>query len=118
MKKLLMKLFPKYFNVTVINKIPEEKSKGTSFTVRHLSESDSMTEALGISVDRGNQIDRYVINAMRDHDRATSAMEEISANLVHANELYFASYLLHKKIKMMHDPFLQLLTDFTENNDE
>ena len=118
MKKILIKWFPKYFNVTVIRRIPVEKNKECSLIVRHLTESDSMIEALGIGTKRSEELQKFVMDALRTHTRATSAIEDVSSNVVHANELYFVTYVLHEKINMMQDPLMHMLKQFNSPETE
>lgn len=101
MKKLLMKWFPKYFNVcqhTFLNFEDLEASGNALELVVVDDESNNTFDKLGISDERGEFIMKEVKKAMIDVDCRVSVIQSLSSNIKHINEFYIAVLIMEREI--------------------
>jgi hypothetical protein len=71
-----------------------------NLNVVQLSESGSITEALGINESRKKQLIKALMNAEFDSTTVTGIGEIVSKECVHPNELFFVSMMLGQKMTM------------------
>lgn len=98
MKKILIKWFPKYFNVCNHTYI-DLKTLGDPGKILHVYNVEdskaSLAEALGIDEKRGTELQKISIDAWRNTSSISTALEIASKELKHANELVLISIILY-----------------------
>jgi hypothetical protein len=78
--------------------------------VQQINDStESMAEALGITEDRGQQLADAAVKAYRTTSKFSSALEVLSVECKHANELAYAVYLLADIRQHHQNPIAMLL---------
>jgi ferric iron reductase protein FhuF len=79
--------------------LPVADERG-SVEIRRLNDNtDYIHEALGINEARVDEIGKMCRKAIIDHKDTVSCMLEISKNLTHPNELFFATWVLRNVIQ-------------------
>ena len=74
-----------------------------NLNVIKISESSSITEALGIDEQRRTQLIRAIMLAEFDTNTVTGAAELMSKECRHANELFFIALMFGQKLTVMSD---------------
>lgn len=70
--------------------------------------SSSLTEALGISDDRGQELVKKVVHAMLDHPKITNVIAHCSRFCNHANELAFMVFVIGRMTESTKSPMDEL----------
>ena len=100
MKKLLLKWFPKFFNVSKHTTINFEDLKQNA--ILHLIEVDDETsntfDKLGISDKRGEFFMKEVRKAMIDTDCRIGVMKRMQKHIKHINEFYIVVLIMEKEV--------------------
>lgn len=72
-----------------------------NLNVIQVSESNSVTEALGINDERKHQLIRAIMIAEFDTNTVTGAAELMSKICTHPNELFFMAFAFGQKMEAM-----------------
>ena len=105
MKKLLMKWFPKYFNINKTILIDTSKLEGgdKKFMVFHVDPgNEHMHEGLGISDEQVKFFSTEIKRAILDSENTIDAMAKMTPHIKHANEFYMVSIMLYTEVQRMH----------------
>jgi hypothetical protein len=120
MKKLLMKLFPRYFTVcqhTFLNFDDLEAPNNALELAIVDDETDSTFDALGISVEKGEKLVKELKKAMIDSNSRVGVMQIMSKHISHINEFYSVVVMMEREIYNRHDNGLGgLLRAMVEND--
>lgn len=107
MKKAIINFFRAIFKRNIIVKPGDEKS----FQLLHVDEkASSLTEALGISEDRANDLGNACEKAFFNSRDTVEAMNKVGALCVHINEFFFCSTIINKMQMKSMDPIMGLLS--------
>ena len=100
MKKLLLKWFPSFFHVCVHNDVKfEDIKRDRALDVVLLDpESGSITQSLGITDERANELEKQCNIVWLEAKTFTATAELISQRCNHVNEYTFAMYLITKRM--------------------
>ena len=104
MKKLLFKLFPKFFTVNITKYIvPKDlDEKDNKFKVYNIDpNSEFIYGGLGISEERAYFFDKEVKKSILNSENTIDAMIEMYPHIKHANEFYLVSIMIYRQVKMM-----------------
>lgn len=80
-----------------------------AFLVREINpNSSSLTEALGISDDRGQELVKKIVHTMLDHPKITNVIAHCSRFCNHPNELAFMAFIVGKMTESTKNPIDEL----------
>lgn len=97
MKKLLLKLFPNYFNVTIIHDFTKVDVKGHPFKLAIVEpDSDKIFASLGIEEDRLDYLFSEIKNAMSKSNCKLQVLNMLESKIKHVNEFYALVIMLER----------------------
>ena len=97
-KKSIIAFLKKIFEKK-LEKLPVTDEKGSVQVHRLNDNSEYIHESLGISDERVDEIGRMCRKSIIDHKDTVSCMVEVSKQLTHPNELFFATWVLRNVIQ-------------------
>lgn len=97
-KKSILAFFGKMFGKK-LEALPVADQKGSVQIHRLNDDTDYIHEALGINNARVEEIGKMCRKSIIDHKDTVSCMVDISKNLTHPNELFFATWVLRNVIQ-------------------
>jgi hypothetical protein len=111
MKKLLFKMFPKFFTVNIteekiinVNQLDTSNlPDGTNkFKVFHVEpDNENMHEGLGISEEKVSFYSKKVKMSILESKNTIDAMALLAPHIKHANEFYLVSIMLYVEVQRM-----------------
>lgn len=114
MKKLLMKLFPKYF--TVINKIELDRVEVLGhpykLTCVNVDESNNTLDILGLTEERGYYLYKKIIGLIESKEAKDKVdlLIKMEPEIRHINEFYACVLFMDKIIETIaEDPIIELM---------
>lgn len=112
MKKLLLKLFPSYFNVcqhTYLN-LEDIKQPDSALKLVIVDDgTDNTFDKLGITDERGEYIMKEVRKAMIDNPSRIEVMKSLENDLKHMNEVFIAILIMEKEANQGGSPLSGLI---------
>ena len=97
-KKSILAFFGKMFGKK-LEVLPNIDEKGSVKIHRLNDDTEYIHEALGIDNDRVEEIGKMCRKSIIDHKDIVSCMVDISKNLTHPNELFFATWVLRNVVE-------------------
>jgi hypothetical protein len=107
MKKLLFKLFPKFFT---INKEYPVLEKGYSIAIVN-PEEKSVIDVLGIQTKRVEELFKICVKSFENNSSYAVVLKECYAECKHPNELYFVTTVLDKLLSKTTNPLETLFSE-------
>ena len=106
MKKAIVNFFRAILRRNIVVKPGDEKS----FQLLHVDEkASSLTEALGISSDRADELGHACERAFVNSRDTVECMNKVGELCVHINEFFFCSTVINKMQMRSMDPIMGLL---------
>lgn len=97
-KKSIIAFFKRMFEKK-LEKLPVTDQKGSAQIHRLNDDTEFIHQALGISDARVEEIGKMCRKSIIDHKDTVSCMVDISKELTHPNELFFATWVLRNVIE-------------------
>ena len=114
MKKAIINFFRAILRRNIVVKPGDEKS----FKLIHIDEkATSLTEALGISQEKANQLGEACEKAFVTSRDTVEAMNKVGELCVHLNEFFFCSTVINKMQMKSQDPIMGILGAFSRSKD-
>ena len=110
-----MKTLAKIWNFLFVSKVVVEHPQST-FEVRIIrDDTDSLSEAIGLSAKRRAELERLAAVSVAMTRRISDAINTASKECKHANELFFVSFVIGEQIARNHSPMGGLFESFLKS---
>lgn len=106
MKKLLMRWFPKYFNVCQHTYVDfKQFDINPDLNVRWIEPGkDNMVDALGIDENRYKELENLCEKSLQSSTDVIQCVSKLENKLHHANELCMCCFIIAHKVEKMRGP--------------
>ncbi len=106
MKKAIINFFRAILRKNIVVKYNEK----APYTILNIApDAKSLTEALGISEERANELGEACEKAMNDSRDIVVAMERVGVLCNHINEFFFCSVVINKAQQHLSNPIIAIL---------